>query len=682
MTILYLLFVLTWCWRLAFTQAPPLPPDYSVAGTSFLDHSSYIQGYSGQTFLLNNIPFIDIPDSNIQDVYYFRWYSLSHHLVYTTQGTGYIITEFVQPIGYAGSFDTVDAAAGHQIEEAQWLRSSFYAQDDIQIWTRGPGNSYQYTNWILYAAESTANVTGDQDFLNSQLDGMLRMWHLWDDVYDSTAGLYYWTPDFDAQEYSLPGYISDAASGNDNSTLQYVGPETYRPSHNAYMVASAQAIANVASAVGNTSLASQFSSLADSITQAMYSNLWNEDQAFFIDVIEPGYPASGPVTGREEVGFFPFRFGVGLESQYMNPTLAALFDPSSFYVPYGPPTLEVQNQYYNASKDDPGYCCFWNGQSWPYSTAHALKSLAAIYRSGNSNLTLDQYYNMMSIYATTQHKNGAPWIAESHYPTTDAWSQDATNHSEFYQHSTNNDIVITGLLGVIPRADNTFELDPLIPSNWTYFALENLPYHGNLITVLYDQDGSKYNQGSGLTIFCNGQSIYNGQALQAQVTLPSSAVTPSSEPIDVNIAANPYALDGFDSWPRASATYTWQDDAPGKAIDGFLFYDETPDNRWTNYQTGTARANDTLTIELARPRNLTGVALAIFQDSGSPNGAVACPASITITDDNGNVLASVSDFASTCLANDINVVKFTQGTVETSVVNMNFFGQQGLSVGM
>ena len=136
----------------------------------------------------------------------------------------------MQPVGYAQAFGTINAAAGHQIEEAKWLRSNFYNQDYIQVWTRGPGSSTQYTHWILEAAASTADVTGDFEFFLAQLEGMVRMWHEWDYTFDKDAGLYYYTPVFDAQEYSLPGYV--ATNGTDND-LEIAGPNTYRPSHNA-----------------------------------------------------------------------------------------------------------------------------------------------------------------------------------------------------------------------------------------------------------------------------------------------------------------------------------------------------------------------------------------------------------------------------------------------------------------
>lgn len=77
--------------------------------------------------------------------------------------------------------------------------------------------------------------------------------------------------------------------------------------------------------------------------------------------------------------------------------------------------------------------------SWPFSTSHTLKSLAAIYRSGVTNATPEQYYQYLQMYARTQQKDGMPYVAESHAPFDDVWSRDERNHSEHYDHSTNNE---------------------------------------------------------------------------------------------------------------------------------------------------------------------------------------------------------------------------------------------------
>ena len=657
--------VLTFLLPFVQAQSPPQPENMHVTGTSFLDHDQPISGFAGQTLLRENIAFIDIPDANIQDVYYYRWSSIVRHLRYTTAGTGYILTEFVQPVGYAQALNTIDAAAGHQIDEARWLRGKFYSADYIAVYTRGPGNTTQYTHWIMDAAFRKSQVDGDSHFVNEQLSDMVRMWNEWDYTFDSSAGLYYFTPNFDAQEYSLPGYVVDPSGSTD---VQLDGPNTYRPSHNSYMVANARAIAEIATQTGDTSTALNFTQIANNLENAIYRHLWNPDQQFFVDIIRPNNPNLSQLTGREEVGFYPFRFGIGLAPQYANSSASAMFDPNGFLTQYGPTTLELRNQYYDATKPS-DYCCFWNGQSWPFSTAHTLKSLAAIYRSGNSSLTADQYVQYLSMYAATQQKNGQPYVAESHYPSMDSWSADSTNHSEHYDHSTNNDDVITGLLGIIPQSDDNLVISPIIPQNWSYFVIENLAYHGHLVTVLYDRDGSRYHNGTGLSVFIDGVKTYNGNS--ASVTVPLPTASTSSVLVPVNIAANP---NGVGAYPHANATYTYVDDAPFKANDGYLFYDSIPDNRWTNYQ--SPNSNDTLQITFPRPRNISSVTLALYSDVAR-SGSVDVPAMIEIFGSKG-MLANLSDTA--FIANDRNTFSFNEA--ETDFVAVNMFNKPNVFVGV
>ncbi|KAF4635464.1 hypothetical protein G7Y89_g2641 [Cudoniella acicularis] len=665
------------------SQSPPQPENIKIKGTTFLDHETLISQFFGKTFLRENVPFIDIPDKQIQDVYYYRWSSLQRHLRYTIAGTGYILTEFVQPVGYAQALNTIDAAAGHQIDETRWLRSNFYNEDYIQVYTRGPGNTVQYTHWILDALYRRASVNGDEAFANGQLDDMIRLWGEWDYTFDSGAGLYYFTPNFDAQEYSLPGYVV-APSGNNQ--LQLDGPNTYRPSHNAYMAANARAIAAVAAASKNTAVASNFTGIADRLEAAMYKRLWDSKQQFFVDVIRDNNPNLTPVTGREEVGFYPFRFGIGLNSTYNKAALQA-FDPQGFQASFGPTTLEIRNQYFFSTKPS-DYCCFWNGQSWPFSTAHTLKSLAAIYRSGQSSITADQYVQSLKTYAATQQKNGVPYVAESHYPFTDSWSADSSNHSEHYDHSTNNDDVITGLLGIVPRSDAVLEISPIIPANWTYFAIENVAYHGHLVTVLYDADGTRYKCGGNLCVYVDGEKkVAETRKYPFTETVPL-ATAPIVGAEQLNIAANP---NGLGYYPTASATYTYVTDNPYKVIDGYLFYDSVPDSkfiyallvmrpnktpdRWTNYQSPSS--NDTLQVTFARPRNISSVTLALFSDVAR-GGAVDVPSAIEIYGSSG-LLTTITN-SSSFLPNDRNTFSFNP--TQTTFIAVSMHNKPNVFVGV
>ena len=310
--------------------------------------------------------------------------------------------------------------------------------------------------------------------------------------------------------------------------------------------------------------------------------------------------------------------------------------------------------------------------SWPYSTSHTLKSLAAIYRAGNTNVTAEQYHQYLQTYARTQQKDGHPYVAESHYPLKDSWSADSRNHSEHYDHSTNNDDVITGLLGILPQPDDNLAISPIIPDNWTYFGIENLPYHGHLITVLYDKDGSHYNQGTGLTVFIDGENVHSAEERQATVSVPPTPASDSDAVVLVNIAANPSGPGN--QYPKIAATYTYAADFEYKAIDGVLYYDDVPDNRWTNYE--SPNANDTLTLTFARPRNVSSVTLALYSDVGR-GGAVDLPARIEVYGPDGRLLAAADGSAGLLLPNDRNEIKFDEGEVETSSVAVNLYRGDG-----
>ncbi len=229
--------------------------------------------------------------------------------------------------------------------------------------------------------------------------------------------------------------------------------------------------------------------------------------------------------------------------------------------------------------------------------------------------------------------------------------------------------MITGLLGIVPRSDDILEVSPIIPENWTYFAIENLSYHGHLVTVLYDEDGFRYKNGSGLSIFVDGTKIYNGNGTSAQVSIPPPVALSTESP--VNIAANP---NGLGSFPQVEATYTYHTDDPYKTIDGYLFYDSIPDNRWTNYQ--SPHPNDTLTVTFTRPRTISSVTLALYSDVAR-GGGVDVPLRLEIYGDQG-LISNIS--GREFLSNDKHVFAF--GEVETGFVAVNMFNKPSVFVGV
>lgn len=99
---------------------------------------------------------------------------------------------------------------------------------------------------------------------------------------------------------------------------------------------------------------------------------------------------------------------------------------------------------------------------------------------------------------------------------------------------------MSGLLGIVPQPDNVFEINPLVPDDWTFFAIENLPYHGHEITVLYDADGTRYKSGhTGLQIFINGEFIKAQSNIgRMYVPIPPPVLHSDRQKME-NYAANP-----------------------------------------------------------------------------------------------------------------------------------------------
>jgi hypothetical protein len=84
----------------------------------------------------------------------------------------------------------------------------------------------------------------------------------------------------------------------------------------------------------------------------------------------------------------------------------------------------------------------------------------------------------------------------------------------YYNHSGFADPLITGLIGLRPRADGKLVVNPLLPAGaWRYFALDGLPYHGHVHTIVYDQTGTHYKHGLGLTLLMDGKKVASRSTL-------------------------------------------------------------------------------------------------------------------------------------------------------------------------
>ncbi|WP_432826808.1 MGH1-like glycoside hydrolase domain-containing protein [Dactylosporangium sp. CA-092794] len=605
------------------------PPVYPAVGptTHILDHSALLGPVAEPAWYEANIPFVDLPDKDIQATYYYRWQTYKEALKYTGPEDGWIVSEFLGPVGYSAPYGGIDAAAAHHIYEGRWLRDPRYVDDYLDYWLSGSGAgakpatdglndnttdwAHQYSFWAADAAVARAEVSGDWRFLVDRLPELQRQYQGWKTTnFDASPGLYWQTPVWDAMELTASSY---------QSSDPYHGGDGYRPTINAYQYGDARALALLLRKAGEPAAAARYDREATVLRANVEKYLWDPASSFYKHVMRDGNPSLAPVADREEIGFIPWYFHMAPAQDAA--AWAQLTDPQGFAAPYGPTTTERRSPWFMHQALDG--CCHWDGPSWPYATSQTLTALAneLIDYPAQPYVDRDDFYSVLRGYALTQRKNGRPYVAEAHHPDEDRWIYDGRGHSEDYNHSTFNDIVLSGLLGIRPQPDDSVRISPLVPADWSHFAVENLAYHGHNLSVVWDRDGSAYGQGSGLRVWVDGK-LRLRRATLAGVTVPVAGgpAGGAALPELVDDAANVTKT----GYPAAVASYTWPGDAAVNAIDGQDFHLDVPTTRWTSY--ASPNASDWLEVDLGAATRVSDVRIDFYDD----NGGVRTPSSFTL----------------------------------------------------
>ena len=616
------------------------------ASAAILDKQAQLEA---QTFWDNrdwdwykaNIPFFECPDADITTTYYYRWELTTKHLTYGSPTSGYSYTEFIDRPFWSGAYGAISCPAGHQLYEVRWLRDPRYAQDYSRYWLRTPGaQPRNYSTWLADSVWAVNQVHRDDAFTKDLLGDLIKNYEGWEKrQFVPDAGMFWQVGHDDGMEFNI-------ASRQTRDILR--GAQSYRPSFNAYMWADAQAIARIADLAGDKANAEKYRAKADALKAKLQTMLWDPKREFFLirfknnESNEKDYPGkpikagtliyedgpfAGSPEGRELIGYVPWQFNLpdpGFELAWKY-----LMDTNYFLAPFGPSFVGRKDPMFLLMKS----CCWWSGQSWPYATTQTLKALANLlqnYRQGV--ISRADYFRLLRIYALTHRKDGKPYIAEAAHPDTGSWEgHDGYNHSEHYFHSGFNDLIITGLVGVKPRADDVLEIDPLAPADWPWFALDDLSYRGHRVSVVWDKDGTRYRQGKGLQLFVDGKPVASSDKLGVLTAkLPATGAVAARKP-PVNYLVN---NDG-DYFPQVKASFTNERTPLSKLNDGNYWYHPHPPNRWTTE--GSPNATDSLEVDLGVRRPLDRVKL-YFLDDGEK---VVAPESYAVEYWNGQAWADV-----------------------------------------
>ena len=534
----------------ALAQPSPLPaPRKPVSSSIFTvlrpsDYHHYVTEFAADElaatkksptdewpWMVANIPFFSSSNKEFEEMYYFRWYAWEKHVVKTPRG--YVITEWLpKPADPNGFYGALPDAAPFHLNEARWLRNPEIAADYARMWAEPKAGPRKYSFAWADSVRNVVLATGNRKLGTDLLPALIANFEAWRDHYDPAVGLYWQIDTRDAMEKSIGG-------------------DGYRTPLNSYMYADGEAIADFARDAGENKVAHEYATKSATLRNLIETKLWNPKDQFYEDLspaansgirTQKKFKDPGTVLQfsnvRELIGYIPWEFYATTPSHDV--AWKQLFNPQGFDGKYGPTTAERRSPRFRFPSSDQ---CTWNGPSWPYATTQTLLALARLLNGAPQHDMTDQdYYRLFSNYVLSQHIKLADgrtidWIDEDLDADTDEWiakdilirKHKQVGRGNYYNHSGFADPLITGMLGLRPRADNRIILHPLLPQGeWSYFAVDGLPYHGHLLAIVYDQTGKQYHRGRGLMLFVDGKKVAGRPTLgPLDASLPRSSATPS-----------------------------------------------------------------------------------------------------------------------------------------------------------
>ena len=465
-------------------------------------YQNHIPNEKAYDWMLSHIPLIDIPDKEIEAVYYFRWWTFRKHIKKTEQG--FVISEFLPSVPWAGKYNSISAACGHHVKEGRWLRYEETLDHYIRYWYQESDNLNSYSHWLEYVVYELCRQRKDFSLALVNLDGMIRWYKERERTnYREDVGLFWSLCDRDAMEFSISG-------------------DGFRLPLNTYMCANARAIFEFARIAGRNGDAEVFLKKSEDLSANIEKFLWCEKNRFYICVYCPNKDGSGDFerkdhrfVAREPWGYNPWYFKIAPEGR--EDAFSQLADNAGFYAPFGLTTAEQRHSGYGCFYTGEelnhwllargqntigpiGHECLWNGPVWPFATSFALTALIESKRPDDG-----LFFHLLKQYANSHrlvpNSDSPYWIDEVMHPQTGDWisrtrlkewsgnkffdeKKGGKERGKDYNHSSFCDLIISGLFGVKVDSDDII-VKPRFPDDWENAIMYHIPYAGKLYTIKY-----------------------------------------------------------------------------------------------------------------------------------------------------------------------------------------------------
>ena len=427
-------------------------------------------------FLSGNVPYFTCPDKELEKTYYFRWWTFRKHVRETPMG--YIVTEFLPDVPWAGKYNSINCPANHHFNEGRWIKNPEYLDNYARFWmAKDGGSAHVYTFAAATAVYDFYKVHNDTQLLADLYPALKENFSEWINKRRDETGLFWQIDGYDGMEVSASGSLAPDNSG-------------YRATINTFMYGNLKSLASIAEILGQKDDAADYQKQAEELKSLINGKLWDAEAHFYKVIPRNGKNELSPY--REEHGFTPWLFDIPLD-EYSD-AWRQLTDSAGFAAPFGPTTLERRSPAFELTYT--GHECKWNGPSWPYSTTITLKALSNyIHTYPSKVLDKNDFYALLSTFSNAHRLEDKCWIDENINPLTGYWMSRTMliergsyikERGKDYNHSSFCDLIISDLVGIRPQPGRKVSIEPLIPASWSSYSLTNVHYHNHCIDIVYD----------------------------------------------------------------------------------------------------------------------------------------------------------------------------------------------------
>lgn len=272
-----------------------------------------------------------------------------------------------------------------------------------------------------------------------------------------------------------------------------------------------QAMARLATRLGHAEQAREWSDRAAFVGKAIQDRMWDPASGMYSDID----PQTGHRTGvKAAVCFYPLLTDLVTEQQ-VDAMLTHLNDPNEFATRWPLPSSSADDVHFNADAEWKGrrHVCPWNGRVWPMTNSHVIDGLIRQWhrrapsegaapvspraRAGVlAGHLLDRFVKLMFHNGELARPN----CFEHYNPFTGRACE--YRGIDDYQHSWVNDLIIRGLCGIEPVAQDGWSagacvsnqtpgvlVDPL-PMAVERFEIRDVPVRGRLVGIR--RDGGRF----------------------------------------------------------------------------------------------------------------------------------------------------------------------------------------------